>query len=160
MSFIATANPPVTGAELQVENHPWFPPVSLPELRRVCLLDGTVTPERLRHALVAALDTVNGELRGWRIQHEAQGYASLAAVPCEALNGTSANVARYLRAVYAHVQADMAEAYRDIDTTPSGEGKAERVREKIEAKIEEHRRTMRWALSDLLAIPRTSVELI
>jgi ATP-dependent helicase HrpA len=35
-----------------------------------------------------------------------------------------------------------------------------RVREKIEAKIEEHRRTMRWALSDLLAIPRTSVELI
>ena len=54
----------------------------------------------------------------------------------------------------------MAEAYRDIDTTPSGEGKAERVREKIEAKIEEHRRTMRWALSDLLAIPRTSVELI
>ena len=67
MSFIATANPPVNGADLQVENHPWFPPVSLPELRRVCLLDGTVTPERLRHALLAALDTVNGELRGWRI---------------------------------------------------------------------------------------------
>jgi hypothetical protein len=106
------------------------------------------------------LDTVNGELRGWRIQHEAQGYASLAAVPCEALNGTSANVVRYLRAVYAHVQADIAEAYRDIDTTPSGNGKEERVRGKVEAKIEEHRRTMRWAISDLLAISRTTVELI
>ena len=160
MSFIATANPPLAADDAQVNNDPWFPAVDAKRARDVCRLDGTVTPERLRHALLAALDTVNGELRGWRIQHEAQGYASLAAVPCEALNGTSANVARYLRAVYAHVQADMAEAYRDIDTNPSGDGKAERVREKIEAKIEEHRRTMRWALSDLLAIPRTSVELI
>ena len=160
MSFIATANPPVIGAEQPVQNHPWFPSVSLPDLRKACLLDGTVTPDRLRHALLNAMDTVNAELRAFRVQHEAQGHANLAAVPCEQLNGTSANVARYLRAVYAHVQADMAEAYRDIDTTPSGEGKTERVREKIEAKIEEHRRTMRWAISDLLAIPRTSVELI
>lgn len=160
MSFIATANPPVIGAEQPVQNHPWFPAVSLHDLRNVCLLDGTVTPSRLRHALLNALDTVNGELRAFRIQHEAQGHADLAAVPCEQLDGTSANVARYLRAVYAHVQADMAEAYRDIDTTPSGDGKAERVREKIEARIEDHRRTMRWALSDLLAIPRTTVELI
>ena len=160
MSFIATANPPVIGAEQPVQNHPWFPAVSLHDLRNVCLLDGTVTPNRLRHALLNALDNVNGELRAFRVQHEAQGHANLTAVPCEQLDGTSANVARYLRAVYAHVQADMAEAYRDIDTTPSGDGKAERVREKIEAKIEEHRRTMRWAISDLLAIPRTSVELI
>ena len=160
MSFIATANPPVIGAEQPVQNHPWFPAVSLPELRKVCLLDGTVTPDRLRHALLNALDNVNSELLVFRVQHEAQGHANLAAVPCEQLDGTSANVARYLRAVYAHVQADMAEAFRDIDTTPSGDGKAERVREKIEAKIEEHRRTMRWALSDLLAISRTTVELI
>ena len=160
MSFIATANPPVIGAEQPVQNHPWFPSVSLPDLRKACLLDGTVTPDRLRHALLNAMDTVNAELRAFRVQHEAQGHANLAAVPCEQLDGTSANVVRYLRAVYAHVQADMAEAYRDIDTTPSGDGKAERVREKIEAKIEEHRRTMRWAISDLLAISRTTVELI
>ncbi len=55
-------------------------------------------------------------------------------------------MARYLRAVYAHVQADMAEAYRDIDTTPSGEGKPSACAKKFEAKIEEHRRTMRWAI--------------
>ena len=51
MSFIATANPPVIGAEQPVQNHPWFPAVSLHDLRNVCLLDGTVTPNRLRHAL-------------------------------------------------------------------------------------------------------------
>lgn len=160
MSFIATANPPIAGTEQPVQNHPWFTPVSPDELRKACRLDGTVTPDRLRLSLLAALDGVNTELQTWRLAHEAQGHTSLADVPCEQLNGTSANVARYHRAVYAHVQADLAEAYRDIDTTPSGDSKGDRIKERIEAKIEEHRRTLRWAISDLLGVRRTTVELI
>ena len=57
-------------------------------------------------------------------------------------------------------QADLAEAYRDIDTTPSGDGKSERVRERIEARIDEHRRALRWAIADIRGQRRTTVELI
>ena len=160
MSFLAKVNPPPAGSELPVSNDPWFPAIDPAHLRATCRLDGTVTPERLQHALMQALASVNAELWEFKGSNMLLGHASLADVPAGALNGESVKAHHYRRAVYACVQADLAEAYRDIDTTPSGEGKAERVREKIEAKIEEHRRTMRWALSDLLAIPRTSVELI
>ena len=160
MSFLAKVNPPPAGSELPVSNDPWFPAIDPAQLRATCRLDGTVTPERLQHALMQALASVNAELWEFKVSNMLLGHASLADVPAGALNGESVKAYHYRRAVYACVQADLAEAYRDIDTTPSGEGKAERVREKIEAKIEEHRRTLRWALSDLLAIPRTSVELI
>ena len=160
MSFIATANPPVVGTEQPVDNHPWFPAISPDELRQACRLDGTVTPARLRLAIVSALDSVNSELHAWRLAHQAAGHASLAAVPCEELSGTSANVGRYYRAVYAHVQAELAEVYRDIDTTPASDSKGDRIKDRIEAKIEEHRRTLRWAITDLLGLRRTTVELI
>ena len=154
MTFVATANPPIAADDAQVDNDPWFPAVPAARVREVCRLDGTVTAARLGEAISNAMDSVNRELQAYKAEQVLAGAANLAAA------GDGRQPGRYLRAIYAHVQADLAEAYRDIDTTPSGEGKAERVREKIEAKIEEHRRTMRWALSDLLAIPRTSVELI
>lgn len=160
MSFVATAKPPVVGAELPVQNHPWFPAISPDRLRLACRLDGTVTPDRLRLALVAALRSVNGELRAWRDAHQAMGYASLSAVPCDELDGASENEARYLLAVYSHVQADLAEAYRDISTTPSSDGKGDRIKEKIESRADAHRQAMRWAISDILGIGRTTVELI
>lgn len=160
MSFIATANPPVTGDELPVANDPWFPAVDPDALRRSCRLDGTVTPDRLQHALLHALDSVNLELGAYRQARETEGYASLADVPCTTLNDESVQVARYHRAVYACVQAELSEAYRDIDTTPHSEGKSDRIKARIEAKADEHRRAMRWAISDLLGIRRTTVELI
>ena len=161
MSFLATANPPASGTEQAVENHPWFPAVLSEELRKACRLDGTVTPDRLRLALVSALDAVNTELQDWRLAREAEGHATLADVPCaQRINGASANVARYQRAVYAHVQAELAEVYREIDTTPAGDSKNDRIRERIEVKIDEYRRTLRWAISDILGIRRTTVELI
>ena len=67
---------------------------------------------------------------------------------------------RYLRAIYAHIQAELAEVYRDIDTTPHNDSKAERMRERYEVKVDEHRRNLRWAIADLLGRPRTTVELI
>ena len=39
-------------------------------------------------------------------------------------------------------------------------GKTERVIDHLNARIGEHRRAMRWAISDLLGIRRTTVELI
>lgn len=160
MSFIATANPPTAATELPVENDPWFPAIDPAHLRATCRLDGTVTPTRLQHALLDAIASVNRELATWRAQREAEGRATLADVPTHQLNGQSVNVLHYRRAVYAAVQADLAEAYREIDTTPQGAGRAARVGDQLALKVGEHRRTVRWALSDLTGIRRTTVDLV
>ncbi len=154
MSFIATANPPLAADDAQVNNDSWFPAVDAKRARDVCRLDGTVTPPRLAHAIEAAMDTVNAELRAYQAAQQAAGVQTLQ----DAGDGRQAG--RYLRAIYAHVQADLAEAYRDIDTTPHGDGKSERIRERIEAKVDEHRRALRWAIADMLGVRRTTVELI
>ena len=160
MSFLAKVNPPEPGAELPAENDPWFPAIDPAHLRATCRLDGTVTPQRLHHALLQALASVNAELWEFKVSNMLLGHASLADVPAGALNGESVKVHHYRRAVYACVQADLAEAYRDMDTTPSGDGKSERVRERIEARIDEHRRALRWAIADIKGQRRTTVELI
>ena len=160
MSFLAKVNPPPAGSELPVSNDPWFPAIDPAQLRATCRLDGTVTPERLQHALLQALASVNAELWEFKVSNMLLGHASLADVPAGALNGESVKVHHYRRAVYACVQADLAEAYRDIDTTPHGDGKNERIRERIEAKVDEHRRALRWAIADMLGVRRTTVELI
>ena len=160
MSFLAKVNPPEPGAELPAENDPWFPAIDPAHLRATCRLDGTVTPQRLHHALLQALASVNAELWEFKVSNMLLGHASLADVPAGALNGESVKVHHYRRAVHAHVQADLAEAYRDMDTTPSGDGKSERVRERIEARIDEHRRALRWAIADIKGQRRTTVELI
>ena len=100
------------------------------------------------------MDTVNAELRDYQAAQQQAGVARLQDA------GDGCQLGRYLRAIYAHMQADLAEAYRDMDTTPSGDGKSERVRERIEARIDEHRRALRWAIADIKGQRRTTVELI
>lgn len=160
MSFLAKVNPPDAAAELPAGNDPWFPAIDPAALRSTCRLDGTVTPQRLQHALLQAMASVNAELWDFKVSNMMLGFASLADVPAGTLNGESIKVHHYRRAVYACVQADLAEAYRDIDVTPQSAGKVERVTDKLELKIDEHRRNQRWALSDLLGIRRTTVDLI
>lgn len=154
MSFIATANPPVEAEDAKVTNDPWFPAIDTEKVRDVCLLDGTVTPARMANAIENAMDTVNAELREYKSAQLAEGVASLA----DAGDGLQAR--RYVRAVHAHVQAELAQAYREIDTTPHNDSKNERIRERTEDKVDTHRQTMRWAISDLLGRPRTTAELI
>lgn len=154
MSFIATANPPIAADDAQVDNDPWFPAIDAKRTRDVCRLDGTVTAPRLANAIEAAIDTVNSELRDYQAAQQQAGITKLQDA------GDGRQLGRYLRAIYAHVLADLAEAYRDMDTTPSGDGKAERVRERVEARIDEHRRALRWAIADIKGQRRTTVELI
>ena len=154
MTFVATANPPIAADDAQVDNDPWFPPVPAARVREVCRLDGTVTAARLGEAISNAMDSVNRELQAYKAEQVLAGAANLAAA------GDGRQPGRYLRAIYAHIQAELAEVYRDIDTTPHNDSKAERMRERYEVKVDEHRRNLRWAIADLLGRPRTTVELI
>jgi len=103
---------------------------------------------------------VQAELATWADARRTEGAASLAELPAPQLAGQSVKVHHYRRAVYAAVQAELAEAYREIDTTPQSVGKAERVTDQLALKVDEHRRNQRWAISDLLGQPRTTIELI
>ena len=109
---------------------------------------------RLGEAISNAMDSVNRELQAYKAEQVLAGAANLAAA------GDGRQPGRYLRAIYAHIQAELAEVYRDIDTTPHNDSKAERMRERYEVKVDEHRRNLRWAIADLLGRPRTTVELI
>lgn len=160
MSFIATANPPARGAESAVGNDGFWPDIDREKLRADIRLDGTVTKERLQKALLAAMWSVNGELREWKKLQTAAGYATLLAVPADQLDGESVKVQQYRAAVYAHVQVQLAEAYRDIDTLPQGAGKEPRVMAATEIRVDGFNQQLRWAIADLQDTSRVIAELL
>ncbi|WP_269633141.1 head completion/stabilization protein [Pelomonas sp. BJYL3] len=156
MSFLGTDTAPTAADEVSLTNDGWFPAIALAELRAAVRLDGTVTPARLRHAAVNAMASVNGELASYKEAQLQAGHAGLADVPAPQVAGESVQLQRYRRAVYACVQADLIEHYRDFDTTGAGDKAAD----KLELRVHDLRRDVRWAISDLVGRRRTTVELI
>jgi Phage head completion protein (GPL) len=156
MSFLGTPPSPAAADEPTLTNNGWFPDIDLADLRKTVRLDGTVTSERLRHAALDAMGSVNAELAGYQEAQQYAGHTSLASVPAAGLNGESVKLQCYRRAVYAGVQAALVEAYRDFDTTGAGDKAAE----KLELRLDGLRRDVRWAISDLVGRRRTTVELI
>ncbi|SEA50801.1 head completion/stabilization protein [Variovorax sp. YR216] len=156
MSFLANPPTPAPGAEKPLANDGWFPDIDLAQLRATARLDGTVTPDRLRYSALAAVLSINTELAPYKVGQQMRGHAKLAEVPAPEVDGVNVQVTRYLRAVYSYVQADLVERYRDFDTTGAGDKAAD----KLEQRIDELRREVRWAISDLLGMRRTTVELI
>lgn len=66
--FIATA--PTAPDEGEITNSPFWPAISLPDLRETVRLDGTVTTARLKHAVIDAITSVNRDLAQWRSARE------------------------------------------------------------------------------------------
>lgn len=155
--FVATAPAaPASAPDDTIGNDGWFPDVSMAATRNAMRLDGTITNERLHPALVAAIISVNGQLRSYKTTQQAAGMASLAAVGAGALVGGQPIVVQlYLRAVMCTAKADLIERYRDYDV----DGGAQRQRDNAPA-IEEQRRNAHWAVRDILGQPHTVVELI
>lgn len=156
MNFIANPPAPAATDETPLANDGWFPEIDLAKLRATARLDGTVTPARLRYSAVQAVLSINRELGVYKEAQRALGHETLEAVPAPKIDGVSAQLAHYLRAVYSTVQADLIERYRDFDTTGAGDKAAE----KLELRTCDLRRDVRWAISDFLGIGRTTVELI
>lgn len=154
MSFIAPGAEPVE--ETAIANNGFFPDIEPEECRASMRLDGTVTPTRLRDALIEAIQSVNSDLAAWEAAQTAAGYSTLAAVPAQQVGGKSVQLHRYLRAVNCLAQANLAERYRDFDSTGAGHREAD----KLEMPIDDIRRDARWAIRDILGVRRTTVELI
>jgi hypothetical protein len=159
MSLIATpdAQTPVDDwDEDDIANDGFFPDIVMADARKTMRVDGTITSERLRHALVEAMGSVNDELESWKLQQTEAGRATMAAVPCTLLDGISRNLHRYRRAVYCLARANLIERYRDFDSSGEGNKRAD----DLEPAIGDLRRDARWAINDILGILRTTIELI
>ncbi|MNR99010.1 Phage head completion protein (GPL) [compost metagenome] len=152
--FIATA--PTAPDEGEITNSPFWPAISLPDLRETVRLDGTVTTARLKHAVVDAITSVNRDLADWRRAREAEGNATLAAVPSEVINNESVHLHSYRRAVYAMTRANLLERYTDYSATGDGVKGAD-------AKVissDDLYRDARFAIRDILGTTHNTVELI
>jgi hypothetical protein len=164
MSFIAFA-PPSAGAPVSlpeigsVENDGFYPDIVLQDVRDNMRLDGTVTAPRLIQAIVAAVLHVNAELRDWKLQQVAAGFAGLAAVPADRVNRESILIAHYRRAVYCWAKADLTEHYRDFDSTASSLSDKKSM-EALDNAPGEQRRNAHWAIADIIGRPHATVELI
>lgn len=137
-------------------NSAFWPEFQTQYLRAALRLDGTVTDVRLIDAAVQAMVSVNRDLRDWRSARQLDGYQSLEAVPAETVNGEHELVVLYRRAVLARTKASLIERYRDIDTTPAGDQKADR----LEPAITDCYRDARFAIRDILGVGHTTVALI
>lgn len=156
MSTGFIANAPTSPAEGEIASSPFWPAISLPDLRETVRLDGTVTTARLRHAVIDAITSVNRDLADWRRARETEGVATLAAVPGELINNESAHLHSYRRAIYAMTRANLLERYTDYSATGDGVKGAD-------AKIissDDLYRDARFAIRDILGTTHNTVELI
>lgn len=152
--FIATA--PTAPNEGEITSNPFWPAISLADLRDTVRLDGTVTTARLTHAVVDAITSVNRDLADWRSARQAEGHTTLAAVPSEVINNESVHLHSYRRAVYAMTRANLLERYTDYSATGDGVKGAD-------AKIissDDLYRDARFAIRDILGTTHNTVELI
>lgn len=153
-AFVANAG--TTQPATEVTSDPFWPSVNLDALRKELRIDGAVTTERLRAAVVAAVIAVNDELDRWRSDQETAGHSTLADVPAPVIDGRSRQVALYLRAVACATAAEVTERYRSYDASGTGDRKADA----LTPAIDELRRDLRWAIRDFLRVRRVTVELI
>lgn len=155
MSFVTTL-PVDPIEEAPISSGSFWPIVDPVAVREAQRIDSTITAARLRDALIAAIGAVNRELAAFRAANTTAGYATLADVPADEIDGVSVNVHSYHRAVGCLAKASLIERYRDYDSTAKGDRKAEQLNDPID----DLRRDARWAISDIRGIGRTTVELI
>ena len=150
--FIATG----TAEQFTLTNDGFWPDIDADQLRASLRLDGTVSNDRLEQAAVNAMLSVNRELANLQAEYQAEGYATLAAVPAAELQGLSGLIHLYRRAIYCTAGAELAERYRTFDATAAGNQRAD----DLTPSIDEYRRNARYAIRDLLGVTHSTVELI
>lgn len=154
--FIANGSIPAAAEPHPISNDGWWPDLDGEAVRAALRLDSSISSMRLEVALVNAVLSVNRELDTYQLAQQALGYASLAEVPGPQIQNQTRPVHLYLRAVYCTAGAELAERYRSYDSSKDGNANAD----ELTPSIDEYRRDVRWAMSDLLGKRRTTVELI
>jgi hypothetical protein len=160
MSFVARPPQaeldPTPQDETIVTNDGFFPDVDPVVIRAAYRVPSSITPARLRAAIMGAMMTARIDLLRVMADAHAAGHQTLAAVPAPQLDGQSIHVLQYLRAIGLYAKAELIERHRDFDTTSAGGNQAT----ELEGSIGELRRDAQHALRDLQGRTRTTVDLI
>lgn len=160
MSFVA--RPPASeieqppAEEAIIGNDGFFPDIDPAAVREAARIPTSITPARLRAAIIGAIMTVETDLRAFAAACQSAGHATLADVPAPQLGGESVQLFRYSRAVALYAKAELIERHRDFDTTAAGGGQAD----ELIPTIGELRRDAMHAIRDMLGVTRTVVDLI
>lgn len=149
-----TTAPPAT--PIVVGNDGFWPALDLDKLREETRLTGNVTDDRLKASAIDAMVWANDKLKAFKARQVAVGWDTAEDIEGPKIDGVSVLVHRYRRAVISAIQADIAEKYRDWDTSRAGDYRAQ-----FEATAaEDFRRNANWAVAGILERGRTVVELI
>lgn len=133
----------------------FWPPVLLSDVRKEMRINGAVTTSRLMQVVTEAVIHTADQLGDWQAKQLAAGYSTLADVPAMEINGQSAKVYRWHRAVYSIARALLIETFRDVDTTgDAGEKRAAGM----SSQAADHWRDARWAIADISGSVRNSAE--
>lgn len=147
--------PTVIGDEVIINNG-FFPDIQLSEIRNAMRIDGTVTNERLKHSALDAMQTVNRDLKDFRLKAQTQGKSRLSLCDEEQLNDESELVYLYKRAVFCLTTANLYERYRSFDSTREGDQKADQLIDTAG----DLKRDYHFAVRDILGGNRMIAELV
>lgn len=147
--------PTVIGDEVIINNG-FFPDIQLSEIRNAMRIDGTVTNERLKHSALDAMQTVNRDLKDFRLKAQTQGKSRLNLCDEEQLNDESELVYLYKRAVFCLTTANLYERYRSFDSTREGDQKADQLIDTAG----DLKRDYHFAVRDILGGNRMIAELV
>lgn len=147
---------PASKDEGEISSAPFWPVIKLADLRAIMRTDGTITTERLRHAVIDAIAAVNSDLSGWAINRQGEGHDQLADVPSQTISGESVLVHWYRRAIYSMARANLYERYLDSSATEAATKDAEPRNQTADDLY----RDARFAIRDILGITHSTIELI
>ncbi|WP_039045588.1 head completion/stabilization protein [Plesiomonas shigelloides] len=147
---------PAPDDDSTIKSGDFWPEISLKDLRSVMRTDGTVTNERLHHATITAISTVNSDLSAWADKQTAAGHTKLTDVPAMQIDGESVLLHNYRRAVYSMARASLYERYLDSSAT----SEAVKDADAKDQTADDLYRDARFAIRDILGVTRITVELI
>lgn len=139
-----------------INNIPFFPAIKIKEVREAQRLDGTVTTERLKKAIISAIIEVNNDLTQWRRQQQEQGIHSLEELTEDIIDGESKYIHLYKQAVYCWANALINDRYLNYDAT----AKAVKQVEPEQQSAGDLYRDARYAIRDILGKSHSTMELI
>ncbi|MDC7683281.1 head completion/stabilization protein [Asticcacaulis sp. BYS171W] len=136
---------------------PFWPDIDINDFRESFRVAGPeITHARLVLALRGALLSLRSETIEWKAAQVAAGYATLAAIPADEIDGESVNIHLYRRAIYAFAAADLLENHRDTTATGAGLGRIE----ESQPTAGDHKRNATHAIRDLKGKRRVKSALI
>ena len=149
MGFVANGNN--TPSQIQIKSDPFYPIILLDHIREIVRIDGAVTNERLKQAIIEEVLDINRLLVSLRAK-----ASVLSELSTTQINDQPETDFLYLSAVANGVAAKVNENYRNYDSSNSGAKRADQA----ECTVDDYRRNKQWAIQHLLGENHTVVELI